>query len=527
MSAAALKANHCRTVVSIDFGATYTKCVLAHLKPGNEPKIKVVTGYVEGAADPMVPSLLSYSEGNDGELITYGFHAKEHIAGATDKAIYGMFKNEFPGGPKVKPLCGSGPDRSAEELFLAMAQKLLGDIKSFYSRNRQIATDQAPPWEKATIDFALSVPAAGKPALADKSLRQILSKAGFDSADNHSVLEEVLTESEAAAIHSLHTETHPEAFKSNQTTIVVDAGGGASDLCVLRVEDRDAGKVSLQFADLIAGARIGPTWADRELEQHLVDFLLESYCQLDAESTARSIVAAPVLETRKIQICSGQTSHRPLDIKINKCPHGESGKVADPTRSRIDGLSKRRLPRSDNVDVLFIENHLLERLLDEQILGMSRDGQKCIKRQLDVMIEDVWISGKGLDGTFDPLVRVGSAPDHLCVDWILLTGGFGSSRYVLEKLQAALFKERDIANEDYTGNGPVKDPYGGLGPVHMNIKNLRFIVSKEPRLCVCKGVLRHHIQKHMEQEQELQQEDRKPRFRLLNWNVAKKSAGVK
>ncbi|KAL8306318.1 hypothetical protein RB597_003136 [Gaeumannomyces tritici] len=210
----------------------------------------------------MVPSLLSYSEGDDGELITYGFLAKEDIAQAKGKAIYGMFKNEFPDG-MVKPLRGSGPKRSAEELFLAMAQKLLGDIKVFYNKNRHMGAYQAPPWDEANIDFALSVPASavfadtatsadaatsadtGTSTYTGKRLRQILIKAGFDSVDGHSVLEDVITESQAAAIYSLYTATSPDIFQVNQTTIVVDAGGGTSDLCVLRVEDPVARTVTL------------------------------------------------------------------------------------------------------------------------------------------------------------------------------------------------------------------------------------------------------------------------------------------
>ncbi|KAL8357271.1 hypothetical protein RB601_008981 [Gaeumannomyces tritici] len=517
-AAVVAEANHCRTMVSIDIGTTFTKCALVHLKPGHEHEIQVVIGYPGDATDPMVPSLLSYSEGDDGELTTYGFLAKGGIAQAESKAIYGMFKNEFPDG-MVKPLRGSGPKRSAEELFLAMAQKLLGDIKVFYNKNRHMGAYQAPPWDEANIDFALSVPASavfadtGTSTYTGKRLRQILIKAGFDSVDGHSVLEDVITESQAAAIYSLYTATSPDIFLVNQTTIVVDAGGGTSDLCVLRVEDPVARTVTLQSVDPIVGVKIGPTWVDRNLEKHLIDFFRQSYCQLHAESAARFIVGDSNLEIRKIKICEGTIPHQALDINVASCPenceHRKNDKAVDPTRSLIGGLSMGQL--AGGKDKVSIENELLKRLFDDEVLGVSRMGRACLKRQLDIMIEDVFVSGKAPDGVVDVGVPTGLAPGNLCVDPILLTSGFGSSPYVHETLKGALLKERDVANAGYAADGMALDPRGNLGPVHLNIKNLEFIVSKEPRLCVCKGVLEYHIKKQEDEKRKSSSSFRKRR----------------
>ncbi|EJT77255.1 hypothetical protein GGTG_07167 [Gaeumannomyces tritici R3-111a-1] len=123
-----------------------------------------------------------------------------------------------------------------------------------------------------------------------------------------------------------------------------------------------------------------------------------------------------------------------------------------------------------------------------------------------MMIEDVFVSGKAPDGVVDLGVSRGLAPDYLCVDRILLTGGFGSSPYVLETLKGTLLKERDVANDGCAGDGLVSDPRGGLGPVHLNIKNLDFIVSKEPRLCEKQQQLQEEPHQHQQLQKQHQQQ---------------------
>ncbi|KLU82748.1 hypothetical protein MAPG_01817 [Magnaporthiopsis poae ATCC 64411] len=517
----ASKSDGYHTIVSIDFGTTSTKCAVAVFQPGGaDPEIDVLKWSHEGKSHAMLPSVVSYDEHHTDEFISYGFNAKDDLDRARrGRVVYGMFKNQFPGRP-VQPLHGSKGDKdadgkNADELFVALATKLHIDIKHFYE-NTLMDAKQAPKWEQASIEYAVSVPAAGAPANVAERLRQVLTKAGFDALPHHGISKQLVTESEAAAIFSLHTEKN--AFKNDQTTIVMDAGGGTSDLCVLRVVDKETGEVSLQFADPVAGAQIGPAWVHMYLEQRLVQFLSQSYPQDHAEATARSIVADPRVEERKVDIGSGKAPSGPLEFRVSNRPLETNSKAPGPTLSPVGGLSKVPYSKSRNIDIVRIENRLIQGLFDDEILGVTRDGQKCLKRQLDMMIEDAWISGRGPQGAAEAVSKSGLAPDHLCVDRILLTGGFGSSPYVLKTLQDALFKERDLANKGYTGDGLMTDPSGGLGPVHTNIKNLQFVVSTEPRLCVCKGVLYHHIRTHMEA---LRKPSSKSWFRY-NWNKAKK-----
>ena len=127
----------------------------------------------------------------------------------------------------------------------------------------KLASDlQGATWQNAQIEFIFSVPTTWKPEVVEK-YRGIVQKAGFGGWPSHQVTIG-LTEAEAAAVH-----TSIEAsgiFKEQDVLLVCDAGGGTTDLSVLRVTDTGSQSLSLEQLDVVFGATIGSATIDYDFE---------------------------------------------------------------------------------------------------------------------------------------------------------------------------------------------------------------------------------------------------------------------
>ncbi|EJT82105.1 hypothetical protein GGTG_02079 [Gaeumannomyces tritici R3-111a-1] len=462
-----------RLAVAVDFGTTLTKATILILHPDNEPQMIDVRNYPgDTAGDSMVPSVLSYSAYGEGSSrMCFGYEAQQELcSGDPQRVIYGRFKPEFPSG-SVRPINADGPTRNVDELYLRMAQIMYHHIRYFYRTAVRNDYDMPlPDWEEIPVEFCFSVPATGSPELAGEKLKQLARQAGFGGVPGHSIFHVVLTEGEASAIFSLTSRDG-----TGETVVVVDVGGATSDLCVLNVTDQNAAQVALDFAEPVRGQSIGAINVNNELEQRLAQFLT---ARVDNPvSLARSIVNNFKLEVEKIAVCSQTSKGNGVKIKIRvtAAPEGgnQSGSGSDPATAGLSIAGNQ----------LTIGSDLIQRLVDAQVLGTGGYGDVYLKRQLDAVIEDAWI--KRTAGT--------SGEVHL----ILWSGGFGSSAYVRGQLQRRLIEERDGEPRPY---GP---------PVHRNIKDLKFAVSSEPQMCVCKGLLQHWLKdwESSPLEQEGQAED--------------------
>jgi hypothetical protein len=87
-------------------------------------------------------------------------------------------------------------------------------------------------WEDARVEFIFSVPTTWAPIPTVENFKRIIKGVGFGSHREHTLVIG-LTEAEAAAVH-VSTEA-PGIFRENDVLLVCDAGGGTTDLSVLRV----------------------------------------------------------------------------------------------------------------------------------------------------------------------------------------------------------------------------------------------------------------------------------------------------
>lgn len=119
-------------------------------------------------------------------------------------------------------------------------------------------------WENARIEFYFSVPTTWEPVPTVERFKGIVREAGYGVAAGHEVTIG-LTEAEAAAVH-VSTEA-PGIFRENDILLVCDAGGGTTDLSVLRVTGTHNQAISLQQLDVVFGETIGSAAIDYDFEK--------------------------------------------------------------------------------------------------------------------------------------------------------------------------------------------------------------------------------------------------------------------
>jgi hypothetical protein len=142
------------------------------------------------------------------------------------------------------------------------------------------------PWPTANIEFVFSVPTTWPLATVEK-FKTIASRAGFASHPRHT-LNIGLTEAEAAAVYvSVEAQV---MFAENQVLLVCDAGGGTTDLSVMRVSGLQRDLPVLKQLDVVNGRNIGSAQIDQAFEDMVLSRLQQANQQrplgIDLEDVA-------------------------------------------------------------------------------------------------------------------------------------------------------------------------------------------------------------------------------------------------
>lgn len=144
-------------------------------------------------------------------------------------------------------------------------------------------------WRDADIEFIFSVPTTWTAVAVTQTFEGVIHEAGFASGGaNHKVLIG-LTEAEAAAVHTFATER--EAYSDGQIILVVDAGGGTTDLALLRAHKTVNGKLALKALDSVHGLELGSVEVDLAFEDLAFERLKSCASQLGLSHKACEKVA--------------------------------------------------------------------------------------------------------------------------------------------------------------------------------------------------------------------------------------------
>lgn len=153
-------------------------------------------------------------------------------------------------------------------------RQLYGCIK----QELQSAVLRGVSWRNASVEFIFSVPTTWTAMAVTNTFEKLIHESGFGSeGTNHKVVIG-LTEAEAAAIHTFATEK--ETYSDGQIVLVVDAGGGTTDLALLKAQKQPNGKLALKAIDNVRGLELGSVEIDLAFENMALERLERSAPEL-------------------------------------------------------------------------------------------------------------------------------------------------------------------------------------------------------------------------------------------------------
>ncbi|EON62947.1 hypothetical protein W97_02173 [Coniosporium apollinis CBS 100218] len=419
-------------VIGVDFGMTCTGVSYANLSIGSETVRWIQKWPGRGQANEnKVPTVLVYPH-NSQQPSSWGF-LSETVTEQTsnDREYKEWFKTYLDPGrlrqkqvddPEDAPRSMTEVQKWYEDYLRALYQHIEFKLSAELSGTN---------WQNARIEFLFSVPTTWTPHPTVENFRSIAQRAGFGRYPNH-VLRIGLTEAEAAAVH---TSTEASGiFRERDILLVCDAGGGTTDLSVLRVTDTQSDTLSLQQLDVVFGETIGSAAIDYAFEK----LVLARLQQADRVASLGINLDETAWEMMKSK-----------EFQNVKCEHGSPSdtplfSVAIP---RLSPAYSNRDAGIQNGEMTFAREDLQQNF-DKQVHKMFR----LIDAQLQSLQQKY-------------------PNEH--VAHLVLSGGLGNSAYVQQRLRAR---------------------YGGQqGVQHAGAMQVR--IAPDPQLAVCKGMVADRVRK--------------------------------
>ncbi|KAH7115505.1 hypothetical protein B0J13DRAFT_514682 [Dactylonectria estremocensis] len=416
-------------LVSVDLGTTFTG--VAWMTPCTP--IQVINDW-PGSGDRgerKVPTALVYNA--DGSLLSWGF-----ICADDDTTVPGRIRREF-----FKIFLDEDILTAAQQQGLsntprdtAEAQRLLTDyLQQIYAHVKetiemQIGIRHTGGWRDVAVSFLFSVPTTWTNIAIINTFKGIVRDAGFGIEGPRHTAHVDLTEAEAAAVATLKTSAIK--FNVGSMFLTVDAGGGTTDLALMRVTSNHTAFPQMSQVSAVRGIGTGSSLIDRAFAR-LVAQRLAAYP--DAQERLPAEFAARIARNHH--------------FKTVKHKFGEKVYMQKVFKIQLEGVSydfSHLGIRVEEGRMLFSQEEI-QSLFDMQIEGIM----KRIKEQLD------WMSENGISEQ---------------VEYMILAGGLGSSAYVRDTIRQQL--------SDYN---------------HPNARQIIIIPCQDPQLVVVRGLLFNQQQK--------------------------------
>jgi hypothetical protein len=212
-----------------------------------------------GQNERKVPTTLIYHP--DGiSVSSWGFLCGE------DDCAHGKIRREF-----FKVFLDNSTLAAAQQQGLANApsstaesQRFVTDyLKKIYAHVKETVEVEMgrQPWKDKTVTFLFSVPTTWE-LHTDiiNDFKACIREAGFESGGmNHSAIVD-LTEAEAAAVATL--KTSPIPFEQGNMFLAIDAGGGTTDLALMRIKSTDSTFPEMSQVTAVNGLGVGGSLID-------------------------------------------------------------------------------------------------------------------------------------------------------------------------------------------------------------------------------------------------------------------------
>lgn len=429
-------------IVSVDFGTTFTG--VGWRSP--RTPVQVINDW-PGSADRgerKVPTKLMYNP--DGTLSSWGYlcaddedleyqtdgdHQQAAVATKTRREFFKMFVDSENLVTAQEQGVAQAPKTTEEAQ--QYAADFLGEVYRHVKRSVEMQVGLgrvAGGWAGSAVDFLFSVPTTWTRMETINAFKGVIRRAGFGVEGPRHSAQIDLTEAEAAAVATLKTSAL--RFRPGSLFLTVDAGGGTTDLSLMRVTSVDADCPQMAQLAAVKGVGIGSALIDRAFVR-LVEHRLITWPDVRDRLPA----------SLGLRMAQGHY------FRTVKHKFGEKVYMQPRFKIQMEGVS-----HDFNHAGLGIENGRMvfsmleiQALFDTQIEGVI----KQTTEQLD------WLQENG-------------SSDQ--VEFVILSGGLGSSAYVRQRLQQQL-----------------------TSFPHPNATNAVVIPCQDPQLVVVRGLLLDHQQR--------------------------------
>lgn len=203
------------------------------------------------------------------------------------------YKDDFPHPPTVEE-----------------AREWYRDYLAFiYKAIRDNFDEWFPRWTSKNVEFLFSVPTTWKNPAMIAQTEAIIRSAGFGTNPKHR-MSISLTEAESAAVYAAK-----QHYDKNDVLLVCDAGGGTTDVNILKVASSNSGHTQLKPLTWVEGRSIGSTLIDYKVRNIIIDRLknVQQYLRGDLRDIADKAMSER-FETFK---CSfGKEANNSLDLLL-------------------------------------------------------------------------------------------------------------------------------------------------------------------------------------------------------------------
>ncbi|KAH7013012.1 hypothetical protein EDB80DRAFT_709222 [Ilyonectria destructans] len=416
-------------LVSVDLGTTFTGVAWMTPRTNASTPPQVINNWPGdgGQNERKVPSTLIYNP-NSSTVSSWGFLCADDdtSSGKIRRECFKVFLDAETLADVQQRGLPNVPQSTAE------AQRFVTDyLKEIYIHVKETIEIEMgrQPWKDKTVTFLFSVPTTWESMDIINDFKACILKAGFGSGgSNHSALVD-LTEAEAAAVATLKTSSI--TFDQGSLFLTVDAGGGTTDLSLMRITSADSQFPQMSQVTAVNGLGVGGSLIDiafmRVVQQRLE--ACPPQPRLPRDLAARMSRGAFMRLKHKFGQRAWMNTPE-FGVQMDGAPH-------DFTHP---GLGARN-------GSMFFSRGEIQSLFDSQIQGILAR----IEKQLD------WVTQN---------------QPHEQVRYMILSGGLGSSVYV-----------RDVLQARFTSNP------------HRNAAQVAVVSCREPQLVVARGLLFDQQQK--------------------------------
>lgn len=220
-----------------------------------------------------VPTKLVYN--NDGNLSSWGFicaEDDERESGKMRREFFKIFIDEDTLSAAKRQGLSNAPSNTDEAK--RFAADYLGRIYAHIKETIevQLGNRHTGGWKDMAVTFLFSVPTTWTNMSTINSFKGIVRDAGFGVEGARHIASVDLTEAEAAAVATLKTSA--VKFREDSLFLAVDAGGGTTDLALMRITSTDANFPQMSQVAAVRGIGIGSSLIDRAFARLITDRLL-------------------------------------------------------------------------------------------------------------------------------------------------------------------------------------------------------------------------------------------------------------